>query len=566
MIEIPTLQESKQTIYSAIPLVLNTSTATINEYHQQKTQVHSSDCLIISQNEMPNECFRYYNTTIPILYNDSLHISTTKKQTHNKYPITPFTSLLVGPSYTCHALMQNYFQWAILQPHLFSSPTIDKKQSIKKTTIQKTHRYAKHHHKMVWKETIIPKVWAQATISHVKTTCMLGNALQDELRNIFNYPITVSAVSPPNNNTHNEIFAWLFTIYAITIARKIFRTVVCDSSAIEHQFQSWQLQEKTAFHPLNNIINIHKKTSTPCSLLSIKQHRENMFINNNKKNSISIKKINVKQQVLNISEYHKRKTIYSTIHHPACKKYIGFSSQHITQSLIIAKKYVSLDQDIISIEIHNTNIYISLPLLLCIQTQEDIKILVSHLLKHEINNIIIQTCFLKINPLYLHLNRYDIMTNLVFLACKKLKKNKKTKAKAKLTLKDIAKLTLESSIALCLELEVFLYSKKISISTVNVAIHTGYIINDKKILGILEYKIINALYSLLGTKCLYNKKRLHWNIKLLKNKTSTYDILSQYSSTASFPYNFHALVQQAIEDAFSENNTSMLHFPLLEYI
>ncbi len=572
MIEIPCLQESEQTIYLAIPLALNTSTTTINEYHQQKIQVRSSDCLIISHNEMPTTKFQYYNTAIPLLYNDSETVPTTTKHKQHILPqsnstLIPFTSLLVGPSYTCHALMQNYFQWAILQPYVFSSPAITKMHNKKHTYTHTKQNTTKniHNTSKVWRATSIPKIWAQATLSHVKTTCMLGDALQNELRNIFSYPITVTPVSPSNHSTHNEMLAWLFTIYAVTIARKIFRTVLCDSSTIEHQFQIWQLQKKNAFHPLNKIIHFQKKASMSYSSLSLKQHTIDSSLTATKKSKTVASQINTEQQVLNTSEYHKRKVIYNTIQHPAYKKYIGFSSQHITTSLTIAQKYFHPHQTIVSIEKTDTNITISVPVLPCIQTQADIKSLVAHIFNYTTNTIILHTVALntKVNPLYLHLHDYDIITALVFLICQKLTKS--TRATTNLTLQDVLKLSLNNSIAICIELDTSLYSKKINISSIYAAIHTGYVIHEKKFLGLVEYNIIDALYSLLGVSSLFNREKLHWHIELLHNKENA-NIFKMHTSTASLPYNFHALIQQALENAFEKNSTVALSFPTLEHI
>lgn len=539
MLDIPVLLESEQTFYSAIPLSLDPEK---ENYHQKIIDTYTSNCLIVSLNEIPGTHFQYFDTAIPLFFHKN----------HN--PIIPFTSLLVGPSYTCQIIMKEYFSWAKLDYLVFSSPYVSftKKKKPLSRSIAKPSPTAS-----VWKKIDIPGVWAQATLSHVSVSCMQEDILKKELRRIFNHPIAVTAVPVPSSETHNEILAWLFAIYSVAIARKIFRTVVCHSSSLEDQHQTWTKKNQASYYPLKQVIEIptlqieRRAPALVGKSFLVPKRQEH------KQTHLQLAH-EIEQKILKVSQYYERKYIYTTLQSKAMQRYIGFASEHHFISASLKKSA----EDILYLTHNNTYITLSLPFLPGTETQYVLRELISQHFNMINNKVFFDSFSPPFNPLSLRLHTQNIIVNLVHKACLQMQKAKNKKIA--LQVKDIATISGSHSMAASIEFHQQQFSKKLQLHQINLALPDCFLSRKQQFKGKIEQKLHSALYLLSGTDCLPSNHSHYWNLHLVACPEASTTI---NNAIAFFlPPTLDSLFQAAISDALTHSNTSPdISFPVMEY-
>ena len=472
------------TLYSAIPLPL--STHHISE-HLHVLSLQDSDVLLLDSSDMPHTNFNFFNTSTP------LFTSPTQKQ--GMAP--PFTALLVGPLYTCRTILHTYFSWAHTDATTHSLDFNIKQritpQSAMPSTPSLFSQNKRHTNKDIvqWTECKISDIWAQATFSTIEISCLMPTALQQEMSDFFNAPITVKAHPVHSSGSHNEYLAWLYAIYAMSAARTVGRTILSRSYSISPLYTLWYKDNEKNFEKII-------PSSWKCILrhhIEKKKHLQKTIkiLTQRKKQSIT------KEQVEKKSNYAIKSYLYTTSH--SCNRIIG---QATIKLPILCEPWIEMhgvEHCKLTVKRQSNHISIITPFLPSKNAIHAIENIVRDTLQTKIDTIQIEPTPEIIPDPYIH-NSYAIIGTLTLQALRKLKPRTKT---AVVTLSH--SLTKTYSEASCvIEYAISPYGTKISLHNVYLSIDAGYIGQKTFLTGHIEKILYTTITSLFGIEAVSMKK------------------------------------------------------------
>ncbi len=411
----------------------------------------------------------------------------------------------------------------------------------------------------MWKRLTFPKVWALATLSHVEVSCMQGIELQKELRRIFSYPITVHGIAPTDSETHSELLSWIFAIYALSTARKIFRTVLCHYSSLEAQQQVWNKNNLGTHSPWDMLYDKSAVPRNPlCSIT-------NSATRTTPASTPHLTETTVKEA----SQYKEKKYVYSLLQKRLQKRYIGFSSKHHRFRYLVKGHVRKQKKQILTLHYNSTHVSLQLPLLPDTQTLQDIKNVLASIFDMDKDKIMIHHLQSSLNPMDLYLDNRTVITNLVLKAAEKLQKKRKQNPNKEqelvyvLNTNQIQSISLPYSIAATIELDVTQYSQKILLRKIHLALQLDPLFHTQRIAAILENELHKSLFSLLGSDCLPLKHRNeYFEIHLLAEPQVKPGGAQHHYLYP--PDQLHFVIHNALLDAFEIRKNKPISFPIQE--
>ncbi len=507
------------TLYSVVPLPLD---LTYKEEHMNAISTEISDVQLLEKTNLPRSTFQFFNDTIAVL---NSHEENNKKKT--SITAAPFTSLLLGPTYACHRIMQSYISWAHVDKHIFSINHKRKPQ---------THhtKETQDHSIAMWNTYSLPKVWACATFSAVEVSCYMPQSLQKELQFFFETSIIVNAHAPYASYEHNECMAWLYAFYAVSAARLVGRTTLCHYQSIDAQYKLWYDNKETT----------EKIFPKPWALILKKEKKMHRYISSKIKNSNQ--NSTCAQLVIEKSKYNIKEFLYdkTKIKHTI----IGFS--HICVPTLGTDFYNTNSTAYkLILRREKDNILLCLPFLPSSRSVEAIKEMIHKISKTRVNSIHIDMYEAKtLNPTSLH-SSYAIMGNLLLKALRTIKPNRNT-----ITVTMPASIQNSATeIACVVEYKLTLYSKLISPHKMYLCINAGHIARKTFVEGNIEYIAQEALRSLFGINT-SSKKILEIHTTFVQENTLLY--------TSSIKDALYHAITSATYNAL-KNHIHRRYFPMI---